>query len=428
MRARGEFRPERSMAVLVQWIASVACLLALGSGCTRQLCPGCTELNPYIPIDTNGSVSCPYSATSLTYAPGDPDPAFLIISGGASHGAWGAGVIAGWPETGTLEPRPNFKVVTGISVGALLATPAFLGSAYDYLITDFFTNTDNDEVYEFKLDFLWTNALQDRGPLREKIDQHVTRNVVSAVAQITDRELYVGTVNLDTSEFCPWNLSTIARKAENAPDDQKECWDDLFRDAIFAASGAPVIAPPVEIDSNACRGPNAMPMKMLHADGGVRARVFIGDTVAPAIALGKRPTFYVIMNGKLIGHPECVEDSFAPLALRTYEMMDHEALFGSLYALMHAYPGKVDLKLAKIPDDYCLRFPSAQFDEFLMTCLYNRAESWVRELPIPWDVAIPSSTPGPWNQPSAPCCSRPMGKCTCTQPICMPIPGVCPPP
>ena len=122
------------------------------------------------------------------------------------------------------------------------------------------------------MDFLWTNALQDRGPLRDKIEYHANKDVVLEVARVTrteKRELYVGTVNLDTSEFCPWNLSTIAKNAEiahNANDEvSRKCWVQLFQDAIFAASGAPVIAPPVEIDSNACRGPNAMPMKMLHA-------------------------------------------------------------------------------------------------------------------------------------------------------------------
>jgi hypothetical protein len=43
----------------------------------------------------------------------------LALSGGGSHGAYGAGVLIGWTDAGT---RPEFDVVTGISTGALTAT------------------------------------------------------------------------------------------------------------------------------------------------------------------------------------------------------------------------------------------------------------------------------------------------------------------
>jgi hypothetical protein len=41
---------------------------------------------------------------------------FLAISGGGEDGAFGAGLLVGWTETGT---RPEFKVVTGVSTGRL---------------------------------------------------------------------------------------------------------------------------------------------------------------------------------------------------------------------------------------------------------------------------------------------------------------------
>ena len=67
---------------------------------------------------------------------GDPLPSrqvgkrhdVLLLSGGGSLGAFGAGVLVGWSQAGT---RPQFDVVTGISTGALMATLAFLGPAYD---------------------------------------------------------------------------------------------------------------------------------------------------------------------------------------------------------------------------------------------------------------------------------------------------------
>ena len=48
----------------------------------------------------------------------------LEMSGGDAKGAFGAGLLIGWGESGT---RPKFDVVTGISAGALLSTWAFLG-------------------------------------------------------------------------------------------------------------------------------------------------------------------------------------------------------------------------------------------------------------------------------------------------------------
>ena len=47
-----------------------------------------------------------------------PPVSYLAVSGGGDNGAFGAGVMNGWTETGT---RPEFKMVTGISTGALTA-------------------------------------------------------------------------------------------------------------------------------------------------------------------------------------------------------------------------------------------------------------------------------------------------------------------
>lgn len=61
-------------------------------------------------------------------ANGEKDYAIIGISGGGANGAYGAGVMNGWTENGT---RPEFKIVTGISTGALIAPFVFLGPEYD---------------------------------------------------------------------------------------------------------------------------------------------------------------------------------------------------------------------------------------------------------------------------------------------------------
>jgi len=57
-----------------------------------------------------------------------PPANFLAVSGGGDNGAFASGLLVGWTARGT---RPVFKLVTGISTGALIAPFAFLGPAYD---------------------------------------------------------------------------------------------------------------------------------------------------------------------------------------------------------------------------------------------------------------------------------------------------------
>ena len=68
---------------------------------------------------------------------------YLAVSGGGDNGAFGAGLLNGWTETGT---RPQFKGVTGVSTGALIAPFAFLGPEYDGALRDVYTTIDSDNV------------------------------------------------------------------------------------------------------------------------------------------------------------------------------------------------------------------------------------------------------------------------------------------
>ena len=63
-------------------------------------------------------------ASQLASGGHEPHWNILALSGGGPDGAYGAGLLNGWSESGT---RPKFKVVTGISTGAIIAPLAFLG-------------------------------------------------------------------------------------------------------------------------------------------------------------------------------------------------------------------------------------------------------------------------------------------------------------
>jgi predicted acylesterase/phospholipase RssA len=62
----------------------------------------------------------------------------LALSGGGFRGAFGAGFLKGWSRTGQ---RPVFKMVTGVSTGALMAPFAFLGPEYDEMLGEFYKST-----------------------------------------------------------------------------------------------------------------------------------------------------------------------------------------------------------------------------------------------------------------------------------------------
>jgi predicted acylesterase/phospholipase RssA len=76
-----------------------------------------------------------------------PKASFLALSGGGDDGAFGAGVLNGWTKAGN---RPEFKLVTGISTGALLAPFAFLGTSADNTLTEVYTRTTPKDILEHR--------------------------------------------------------------------------------------------------------------------------------------------------------------------------------------------------------------------------------------------------------------------------------------
>src|SRR5260221_4626868 len=99
-----------------------------------------------------------------------PPESLLAISGGGDNGAFGAGVLVGWSESGA---RPSFKIVTGISTGALIAPLAFVGGEYDPLLSEMYTTIGQSDIFEKRpvLPGLVSDALADSMPPRDLIAQ-----------------------------------------------------------------------------------------------------------------------------------------------------------------------------------------------------------------------------------------------------------------
>jgi predicted acylesterase/phospholipase RssA len=139
----------------------------------------------------------------------------LALSGGGAEGAYGAGFLKGWSATGT---RPRFDIVTGTSVGSLMAPFAFLGPDYDDVLESFFTEGLAEDL--LRLDGV--NAIFGAGafksePLKNLITRYATPELLDAIAaeHRRGRMLLIGTTNLDAQRTTIWNMGAIA--ASNSP-------------------------------------------------------------------------------------------------------------------------------------------------------------------------------------------------------------------
>ena len=143
----------------------------------------------------------------------------LALSGGGADGAFGAGLLTGWSESGK---RPRFDVVTGVSTGALMATLAFLGSEYDPVMKDVYTTIKNDDIYKEKgLTSLLSDSLLDSTPLKKKIESVVTDELLDKGSQALD----------DASRAAAYQA--VQQKVHDA-----FVWIPLYHEPLFLVSGA----------------------------------------------------------------------------------------------------------------------------------------------------------------------------------------------
>ena len=190
--------------------------------------------------------------------------AFLALSGGGDNGAFGAGVLCGWTKHGD---RPRFKLVTGISTGALIAPFAFLGSEYDDDLK-VYTMVTQAEIFRRKslLTVLWRESLADTRPLADLIARHIDEPVLQAIAREhkKGRRLFIGTTQLDAQRLVIWNMGAIAASGHQ---DALQ----LFRKVVLASASIPGVFPPQYIKVEA----KGRTYTEMHVDGGTMAQVIL---------------------------------------------------------------------------------------------------------------------------------------------------------
>jgi hypothetical protein len=302
-------------------------------------------------------------AAAFTNAGGEK--AMLALSSGSDNGAYGAGLLKGWTESGT---RPEFAIVTGVSTGALIAPFAFLGSDQDAALERIFTTITARDIYRqrFPLAVPLSASVARTRPLERLIAEMMTDALIDRIGgeQARGRRLFVGTANLDAQRMVVWNLGVIA--ASKAPGRYA-----LFRQVLLASSAIPAFFPPVMIRSEY----GGREIHEMHVDGGTTAQIFSMPDEAitgdhPPIGL--RPLhIYLIVNNKLNGEFHLVKPRTIAIAGRALSLNMRSAMVGSidlgyLYAKAHG----IDFNMSFIARDY----PDAGhslFDQTYMRQLFD---------------------------------------------------------
>ena len=188
----------------------------------------------------------------------------LAISGGGSHGAYGAGILNGWYHRGDM---PKFDVVTGISTGSIIASFVFLGSDKIDSIAKIYTSIETSDIYHYNFFKIFGgSSISSTTPLKNMIKKEITQELLDEVAKEykKGRRLYVGTTNIDTGHLVVWDMTAIAASSHLNK-------LQLYRDIIYASSAMPAVFDPqyFEVEYGGEK------YYQLHIDGGMNSYVFM---------------------------------------------------------------------------------------------------------------------------------------------------------
>jgi hypothetical protein len=343
---------------------------------TKAIIPGMPEVRGYLTLDDSpiqqslieslkqeGKDDYPVSPDGVKTYP------ILAISGGSANGAYGAGLLKGWSKAGT---RPMFKVITGVSTGAITAPLAFLGPEYDSQLEELYTSVSTRDVMRQKgpLGALFSDSLASNKPLEKYIRKISSPEILKKIASehLRGRRLLIGTANLDAQKFVIWDMGAIAARGD----------EKLFEDVIIASSSIPIAFPPVYFHVEA----GGKKYDEMHVDGGTITQVFglfgasrflkpavIKAGIDPSKIKGKS---YIIRNGYVSSRYQAVKDTLSAIASRSMDTMIDAQAVGDIYRMFaHANKRGADYNLAYIPADV-LPEGKEMFDKRQMRKLFDR--------------------------------------------------------
>lgn len=294
----------------------------------------------------------------------------LTLSAGGSDGAFGAGLLCGWSESGS---RPPFKLVTGVSTGALIAPFAFVGSSRDHSLREIYTSISQVNVIEERAFWNWftSDSIGDTKPLAKLLRRYIDADLLSevAAAHLTGRRLYVGTTNLDAQRLVIWDLGAIATSGQ--PDALQ-----LFRDVLMASAAIPVVFPPIYFEVEA----GGQRYDEMHVDGAVRQQLIAPFAVLDGVGAAQEAglsqaqvhaVLYVVRNGPIHRRWQTIAPRTTAIAQRALATMTNTMAVQEIYwAFTVAKQRGVEFRLSAIPESFR---PSsgAEFDRVEMNRLFE---------------------------------------------------------
>ena len=295
------------------------------------------------------------------------ESAMLALSGGGSDGAFGAGLLAGWTTRGD---RPEFKVVTGVSTGAIIGLFAYLGSDYDAVLRDIYTNHGTRDLLTPAIfsGLLRGAAVTDTSGFRRLIERYVDDAVIRRIAEAhaAGRLLLIGTTNLDASRSVLWNVGEIASSGH--PDAIRLIRRVIEASAAIPGAFEPVLIP-VEIDGRV--------FDELHVDGAASRQLllhcaeFDPRLIDRALGTPLHRRLFVIFNNRLERAHAPVAPRIRPIMTSAISNLITNAGVGDLVTL-HAIAERsgTDFNIISIPKAFD-RAAGEPFDQAYMRALYD---------------------------------------------------------
>jgi hypothetical protein len=294
-----------------------------------------------------------------------PPANLLAISGGSDDGAFGAGLLVGWTQSGK---RPEFKLVSGVSTGSLIAPFAFLGSAYDPQLRAVYTGVQPADIYEKRsiVTAVFHESFADTAPLFQLITRYVDDEMIAAIAReyAKGRLLLIGTTNLDSQRPVIWNIGAIAASGRPGA-------IELVRKILLASAAVPGLFPPVLVDVEA----GGQRFQEMHVDGGAIAQMFlyppsIGLQVSSKTIARERHA-YLIRNSRLDPDWAAVERSLFSITGRAISTMIHYSGYNDVLRIYATTQRDgVDYNLAFIGADFNVEH-KVPFDQTYMRALFD---------------------------------------------------------
>ena len=331
------------------------------------------ELNGMIESRTESWIEESHDKQNLNY---------LALSGGGFNGAFSAGILTAWTERGD---RPQFDVVTGISTGAIVSVFAYLGSDYDDVLTELYTETDFTDLFHFRNIFslVRNQSLLDITAFEEKVRRIVNDDLVTEIAEQNraGRHLVIGTTNIDNQRLSLWNIGQIAEHATPQA-------TALIQEIIIASSSIPGAFPARKIEFEQ----GGQQFDELHVDGGVVRQVFFAPSWVDLRDVDIEQNLYVIRNGSLKSDFQPVSSRLSQISERAINTLLLNQGIGDVEHIYHnARQQGIHFNLAFIDNDFKSPDDASPYSGEFMTELFEYSHGKMKEGKA-WQ-AIPPSLP-----------------------------------